>query len=107
MLVGIFGLSAVLGILIGAIFRSQVGAIVTTFVWFLMLEPILGVAASFLFTDFEGDPLRPYLPGAAFDALVSNDTALLDGRWAIVLVLGYLVAFGGLAVLLTQRRDAE
>ena len=106
-LVGVFALSAILGIFVGAIFRSQVGAIVTTFVWFLMLEPILGVAASFLFKDFAGDPLRPYLPGSAFDALVSNNDDLLDARWAILLVLGYLAAFGALAVLLTQRRDAE
>ena len=79
----------------------------TTFVWFLMLEPILGVVASFLLTDFAGDPLRPYLPGSAFDALVSNNDELLDGRWAILLVLGYLAAFGALALVLTQRRDAE
>jgi ABC-2 type transport system permease protein len=102
-LVGGFALSAVLGIAIGALIRSQAGALVTTFVWFLIVEPIVA-AVTALALDLE---IGPYLPGSAFDALVSVDGNLLDAGWALLLVLLYLGVLLGAGLLVTLRQDVD
>ena len=53
----------VLGAGLGALLQSQVGAIVTAFVWFLIAEPLIG--ARF-------DRFADYLPGGALDRLTTR-----------------------------------
>jgi ABC-2 type transport system permease protein len=57
---------AVLGVGLGALLQSQVGAIVTSLVWFLVVEPLLGLPL---------DDVVDYLPGSALDRLVGVDTS--------------------------------
>jgi ABC-2 type transport system permease protein len=102
-LVGVFALSAVLGIAIGALIRSQAGALVTTFVWFLIVEPIVA-AVTALVLDLE---IGRYLPGSALDALVSVNGDLLDPGWALLLVLLYLGVLLGIGLLVTLRQDVD
>lgn len=104
-----FALSAALGAAVGAIIQNQVGAIIAVFVWFLILESIIGVVSSLLFGDFgEPDPVTPYLPGSALGGIVGGDQGsefMLGGGASILLVLGYVVALAVLGALSMTRRD--
>ncbi len=103
-LVGAFALSALLGVAIGVLVRSQIGAIVGTFAWFLVLEPVIwGLTA--LLTD--ADDQQPYLPGSALDALVSSDADLLPVHGAFPLELAYIALLVVAGTLLVVRRDAD
>jgi ABC-2 type transport system permease protein len=60
------GLWGIFGAGLGALLQSQVGAIVTTFVWFLVVEPLIGVRF---------DHFANYLPGAVIDRLTGHDVS--------------------------------
>jgi ABC-2 type transport system permease protein len=88
---------AMLGSGVGAILQTQVGALVTSLIWFLVVEPIVM-------------GLRPrigtYLPGNALDAFVSGSDRLSRSDAAIVAAAYALVAaaIGTASVL---RRDVS
>jgi ABC-2 type transport system permease protein len=105
----------VLGAGLGALMQSQVGAIVTSFVWFLVAEPLLGVTIDAL-TDVG---IADYLPGNVIDRLqdVSAGVEIGTGEsvtgpdyafglWtAAALSVGYAALFAVLGLLAALRRD--
>ena len=103
-LVAAFAFSTVLGVAIGAIVRSQIGAIAGTFAWLLVLGPLVSVLTQ-LVTDT--DERVRLLPGSALDALVSSDRSLLSSPSAFALVIGYVAVLATAATILTVRRDAD
>jgi ABC-2 type transport system permease protein len=102
-----FALSAALGAAVGAIIQNQVGAIITVFVWFLIVEHIIGVLSALVFGDLgEPDPVSPYLPGSALGAIVGGGGDLmLRGGPAVLLSLGYVAVLSALGALSMTRRD--
>jgi ABC-2 type transport system permease protein len=103
-----FMLSGALGASVGAIVRNQVGAIVATLLWFLALEPLVGLLAALLQGDIsETSAISKYLPGAALGAVVGGaggDASLRIGP-AIAVTAAYVAALalvGGVAMV---RRD--
>lgn len=84
-----------LGVGLGAVVRSQVGAIVGALVWFLILEGLLGA----LWSD-----AAPYLPGAAIGAL-AGDSEDLSSLAGAAVSLAYAAAFCTAGTILTARRD--
>jgi ABC-type transport system involved in multi-copper enzyme maturation permease subunit len=56
----------ILGAGLGALIQSQVGAIIAAFVWFLVVEPLIGVR----FEHF-----ADYLPGAVIDRLTGHEVS--------------------------------
>ena len=102
-----FGLAVIFGVAVGTIIHSQVVAIVTTFAWFLILEGLLSVIAGY-FTDFDRDPLGPYLPGSLFGVLAGiSEEDSVDPKVAVVLLLVYTGALIAVGTVLTTRRDAD
>lgn len=68
-----FMLSGALGAAVGAIVRNQVGAIVATLLWFLVVEPLVALLAALLAGDItEQAPISKYLPGAALSGIVGG-----------------------------------
>jgi ABC-2 type transport system permease protein len=104
-----FALSAALGAAVGAVIQNQVGAIITVFVWFLIIESIISVVASLLLTDIgEPDPVTPYLPGTALGGIVGGDQGseyMIRGGPAILVVIGYVVGLALLGAVSMTRRD--
>lgn len=105
----VFGaaLWGVLGAGLGALFQSQVGAIVGSFVWFLVAEPLIGIPL---------DSIGDYLPGNVLDRLQlsGGDEISSDGPaptysyslWvAALLATLYAAAFAVLGVVSAVRRD--
>jgi ABC-2 type transport system permease protein len=104
-----FSLSAALGAAVGAVIQNQVGTIITVFVWFLIVESIIGVVSSLLFGDFgEPDPVTPYLPGTALEGIVGGGQGgeyMLDAGPSILLAAAYAAALGALGAASMMRRD--
>lgn len=104
-----YALSAALGAAVGAILQNQVGAIITVFVWFLIVESIIGVISGLIFADELGDPdpVTPYLPGSALGGIVGGEgnEFMLRGGWAALLALAYVVGLSLLGALSMTRRD--
>lgn len=104
-----YALSAALGAAVGAILQNQVGAIIAVFVWFLVVESIIGVLSGLIFADELGepDPITPYLPGSALGGIVGGEgnEFLLRGGWAALLALGYVAGLALLGALSMMRRD--
>lgn len=103
-----------IGIGVGALVRSQVGAIVGVLVFTQFLEPVGRAAASFV----EGlSDVTQYLPGAASDALVGASVFTVgmpaDGSQALewwaggAVLLGYAVVLVLLGHLFSWRRDVS
>ena len=98
----------ILGAGLGALVQSQVGAIVTTFVWFLVGEPLIGVRF---------DHFADYLPGGALDRLTARGpvegiqegpTGYSFGLWAAAFIAGgYALAFAALGAASALRRDVS
>lgn len=102
-----FVLSVVFGIAVGALIHSQIGAIVTTFAWFLILEEILSLVAGYL-VDFDRDPLGRYLPDSLFATLAGDQgDDHLDPQWALLLLVVYTGALLAVGTVVTVRRDAD
>jgi ABC-type transport system involved in multi-copper enzyme maturation permease subunit len=103
-----FMFSAALGASVGAIVRNQVGALVATFVWFLVVEPLISVLAALLQGDVGRQAaISKYLPGAVFDAVVGGmhgSDALRIGP-AIALSAVYVAALAVVGGVAMVRRD--
>lgn len=105
----------VLGAGLGALLQSQVGAIVTAFVWFLVAEPLLGVTIDAL-TD---RAVVDYFPGNVIDRLqrtaegvetgvegIPTESDEPFGLWAAALLaVGYAALFAALGLVSALRRD--
>jgi ABC-type transport system involved in multi-copper enzyme maturation permease subunit len=103
-----FALSAALGTAVGAIVQNQVGTIVSVFVWFLIVESIVGLVAALLFGDLgEPDPVSPYLPGSALGGVVGGQGSefMLRGGPATALAFGYVAVLSAVGALAMTRRD--
>lgn len=103
-----FVLYAALGAAVGAVIQSQVGAIVAVFVWFLVVESLVGVLAALLLSDLgEPDPVTPYLPGSVFGGVVGGEGSefMLSGGPATLLALAYVAALAALGAASMIRRD--
>ena len=95
---GLIAASAIwgaLGVGVGAVVRSQVGAMIGTLVWFLIAEPLVGHLLS---------GVSPYLPGAALGAIFEGSEDLSSLAGAAVSV-GYAAVFCLAGTILTVRRD--
>jgi hypothetical protein len=96
----------ILGAGLGATVQSQVGAIVTTFVWFLVAEPLIGVRF---------DHFADYLPGGALDRLTARGpvegiqggpSGYSFGLWAAAAIAGaYALGFAMLGTASALWRD--
>jgi ABC-type transport system involved in multi-copper enzyme maturation permease subunit len=109
-LVVAFALSAALGAAVGAIVQSQVGAIVIVFVWFLVVESIVGLLAALLFGEVgEPDPVSPYLPGTAIQGIVGGQASefMLRAGPSILLAGAYVAGLAALGALSMTRRDPQ
>lgn len=105
-----------IGIGVGTLVRSQVGAIVGVLVFTQFLEPVARTAGAFV--EGLADATR-WLPGGASDALVGSSvftsTAMTGGagpaplEWWVggVVLLGYAVVFLVLGNVTTWRRDVS
>ena len=100
------GAWGVLGAGLGAVVQSQVGAIVTSFVWFLVAEPLIGLRF---------DHFADYLPGNVIDRLSQHGSGLgVDelnptysfGLWtAALLAAAYAAGLGALGTASALWRD--
>lgn len=105
-----YALAAALGVGVGAVLQSQVGAIVVALVWLFIGESIAGVVSGLVFTSpGEPDPISPYLPGSALQGVVGElgGEFLLGPWWATLVSLGYVAAFALLGALAMRRRDPD
>jgi ABC-2 type transport system permease protein len=99
---------AVIGVGVGAMIQSQVGAVVAALVWFLVAEPLL---------ELPLDEVADYLPGAALDRLTGVDTEAEEGPGAppaehayslgvaALLTTAYAAGLAVLGVVSAVRRD--
>jgi ABC-2 type transport system permease protein len=96
------GLWGAIGVAVGSIEHSQVGALVGALVWLLIAEPLVQAGLGVLDLDGAGR----LLPGRVLDAVAtaSDDDAL--AFWpALGLAFAYLALLGGLGALRTRGRD--
>lgn len=94
-LTGAAAIWGALGVGVGAVVRSQVGAIVGALVWFLILEELVGAIWG---------EVAAYLPGGAIGAIFESTDELSSWAGAAVSV-GYALAFCVAGTLLVSRRD--
>lgn len=106
-----------LGAGLGALMQSQVGAIVTSFVWFLVAEPLIGFTLEAA-TDYS---IGDYFPGSVLDRLQDSGAGTIEvgdgneivtgadypfGLWAAALLAGaYAAAMAILGIASAVRRD--
>lgn len=103
-----FALWAALGAALGAIVQSQVGTIVGFFVWILVVESLIGLVSSLLFTSIgEPDPVSPYMPGSALSGIVGGEGSefMVRGGPASLLATAYVAGLSALGALAIVRRD--
>jgi ABC-2 type transport system permease protein len=101
-----FGLAAVLGVGVGLLVRSQVGAIVVTLGWFFVGEALLPLLGLLVDGDSGAATVNRYLPGSAFDGFLQGGEGDLLAMWpALGLVVGYVAALVLAGLALTMRRD--
>jgi ABC-2 type transport system permease protein len=99
-----FALSAALGVGVGAIVRSQVGAIVAVFVWFLIVEHLFAILVALAAGDVDNaEKIARYLPGGAFAGVVGATE--LTGGAAIALAAAYVAALAVVGGVVMVRRD--
>lgn len=94
------GLYALIGVGVGALVRSQVGAVVGVLVYLFVLEPIVrSIPAT--------APFYRWLPGGGQEALGGSLQApdLLERWQGALLLIGYGLVAAGSALALTLRRD--
>jgi ABC-type transport system involved in multi-copper enzyme maturation permease subunit len=104
LLLVMFALSAALGAAVGAIIRNQVGAIVATLLWFLVVEPLVALLVALLRGDISDQAeISRYLPGAALSAIV-GESGLRIGP-AIALASTYVAALAVVGAVAMVRRD--
>ncbi len=99
-------LTALLGVAIGALLRSQVVALTVMLVWVFIVEQVVSLASP---------RVGQWLPFTALNALFVSDEArqgvpdgmlvLLDPGVALATFVGYVVVIGAVAILLLRTRD--
>ena len=108
-LVAAFALAAALGTAVGAVIQNQVGTIISVFVWFLIVESIVGVVSALVFGRLgEPDPVSPYLPGSALGGIVGGGQAgefMLGGGTSALLAVAYVGALTAVGAASMTRRD--
>ncbi len=87
---------ATLGIVFGIVFRSPVAAVAIAVVYLLPFEGILSATVS---------GSDRWLPGQLLDAVAQGGTSTVGFAAAVVTALVYLVALGGLGLVLFTVRD--
>ena len=91
------GLWGVLGTAVGGIVRGQVGAIVGSFLWFFVLEPLIGVLT---------DDVGQYLPGGAANAVVDQAVDIeLSRAGGLAITAAYALALTVAGIVANARRD--
>jgi ABC-2 type transport system permease protein len=103
-----FALATALGAAVGAIVQSQVGTIVIVFVWFLVVENLVGVLSALLFGELgEPDPVSRYLPGSAIGGIVGGQGTefILRSGPSILLTAAYVVLLAAAGAFAMSRRD--
>lgn len=91
-------LAGALGVGFGSLLRRQTAAIVITFVWLLVAEPLLGIAGG----------VQKYAPGHAIAAVVEGGqqgSDLLGFGAAVLVTLAYLAAAAGVGTLAVKHAD--
>jgi hypothetical protein len=108
-IVASYVLACAIGVGVGAIIQNQVGAIVATFVWFFVVESVVGAVSALLADGIgERDPVSPYLPGSTLQGIVGFEQAddfLLGAPAAALLTAAYAAALVALGALAMLRRD--
>lgn len=98
-------LTALLGVAVGALIRSQVVALTLMLVWVFIVESLVGVAAP---------SVGKWLPFSALDAVFATDPSgqaaqaglqRLDPALGLVMFLAYVVVAAGAAAALMRTRD--
>jgi ABC-2 type transport system permease protein len=99
-LVGVLAASALwgaLGVAFGSVVPNQVGAIVITLVWLLIIDNLLGALSP---------ALAPFTPGGAARGLMRIDGDDVLTMWAAAAVtLAYVTALAGAGAAFVMRRD--
>lgn len=91
---------AVIGLGVGAMFQTQVGALITALVWFMLVESILSGLGDWLWD------VGKYLPGELLDQYAAeNQPSDLDRTTAGLLGAAYAVGFAALGLVSVVRRD--
>jgi len=101
---------AAVGVGVGVLITSQVGAIITVLAFTQFVEPLLRMAGSF--SDVTASIVK-YLPGAASDALVGSSfftiespgASMLDWWQGGLVLVGYAVLFTVIGYGTSWRRD--
>lgn len=98
-IVAVAALSGAIGVGVGAIVRGQALAIVLSFIWFLIVEPLVVNLY---------DTVGRYLPGQALDRVaghVGGEHAQIATGPAVTLSLAYTIGIVVVGAALTARRD--
>lgn len=91
-----------IGVGIGGLVHGQVGALVGTIIWLLLVEPLAG----FLLELIELDFVAKLLLGRASGAITGSEGEDVFGFWpSLGIMLGYVAVLGALAVVRTRSRD--
>ena len=93
-------LAGPLGVALGALIRNQVVAIITVFVWLLLVEPILSSIPGI-------DEFADYFPGQAMAGVVADEEGLLSRNAAALVLLAYVAVLSLVAERLTLSRDVN
>lgn len=95
-----FAVYAVLGVGFGALVRNQIAAVIAGLMWVLLAESLV---VTFL------PQVGKWLPGGALQGVMQTQSLTgvdyLAPWLAVLVLLGYALAFGALAARLTMRRD--
>ncbi len=104
-----FALFAVIGVAVGALVRNQIAAILATVVWVLLVEQLLTAFLPKVGKWLPGGAANGILQAAGFDASTNSLTPspFLPVWGATLLLIGYALAFAGLAAATTLRRDVS
>lgn len=93
----VYALYAALGVALGALITNQIAAVVVGILWVLVLESLIGGLIP---------AVARWLPGGAAQAIVSSGSPdLLPPAAGALVLLGYVVALGLIAVRTTLRHD--
>ena len=111
-LAAVYVLNCMLGVALGAVLQSQVGAIVAALGWFLIGESVVSVVAGALGEGVgEPDSVSRYLPGSALGGILGfsqgegSDEYLLAPLASTLLALAYVAGLSLLGALSMSRRD--
>jgi len=97
---------AALGVGLGGVLRSQVGALITAFVWFLIAEPVIGSQLGDTADYFPGNVIGRFLGIEQLRGEAGfGDVSELGLGTAAVLVLAYATAAAAAGSFVVRARD--